>query len=147
MFAPKEWARRASQVSAWVVGSALLLMTPFAFLGWVNGRSLDVHRADIAMLQIQPIPEGAVGEPYSRTGQKGTLPLSQIERYIPDPLPHSVWQGFPCHIGGDLIVTLTDGRAISYGPCRYPRSITVMWANISDATRAISQVYPRSTNP
>jgi hypothetical protein len=94
------------------------------------------------MIQMQPIPEGAVGYPYSRSGKINTLSLSQIERYIPDPLPHSVWQGLSCHIGGDLIVTLSDGRTISYGPCRYPRSIAVMWADINDATRAIPHLSP-----
>jgi hypothetical protein len=93
------------------------------------------------MVQLQAIPEGPGAYSFGRNGQKGTLPLSLIEAFIPDPLPHSVWQGLGCHAGGDLIVTLTDGRSISYGPCRYPRSITVMWTDINDATRAISQAY------
>ncbi len=131
---------RARRASGWVARAALLVMTLFAFLGWVNGRSLDVHRADIALIQMQPIPEGAVGYPYSRSGQ-GMYSLSQIERYIPDPLPHSVWQGLGCHIGGNLIVTLTDGRTIGYGPCRYPQSIAVMWADINDMTTAISLAH------
>src|SRR6266487_154472 len=138
MFADKAWARRASRVSLRLAGAALLVMTPFAFLGWVNGRSLDIHRADIAMIQRQPIPEGPVAQPFSRSGQKGTFPLREIEAFIPDPVPHSVWQGLGCHEGGDLIVSLIDGRRITYGPCRYPRSISLLWAYIDDTYRAIS---------
>jgi hypothetical protein len=124
--------RRALRRSVWVASVLLIMAAPFAFLGWVNGRPLDVHRADVAMIQIRPVPEGPGSYSFSRSGQKGTRPLSEIEAFISDPLPHSVWQGLGCQGGGDLTVALTDGRTITYGPCRYPRSIYLLWAHIID---------------
>jgi hypothetical protein len=124
--------RRVLPLTFGVAGVVLVLTMPLAILGWINGRPLGVRRADITMVQMQPVSEGSPAPPFSRTGQRGTYPLSKIEGFIPEPLPHSVWQGFPCHNGGDLVITLTDGRTITYGPCRYPRSIYVLWGQMID---------------
>ena len=97
----------------WVAGLVLVVTMSFAILGWINGRPLHVQRTDVAMVQMRAVPEGPGVVDFSRTNREGTIPLSLIEAFIPDPLPHSVWQGVSCGGGGDLLVTLprTGARA------------------------------------
>ena len=70
---------------------------------------------------IHPIPEGP--QPKSRP------PIDLIGAYIPDPLPAPLFQWF-CGTGGDLVVTLGNGRQMIYGPCYRPPSIDHLWAEI-----------------
>jgi hypothetical protein len=130
-----EEARRVLPTLLWVAGLVLVVTMSFALLGWINGRPLHDRRTDVAMVGFQPMPEGPVAPPFSRTGQVATRPLTEIEAFIPDPLPHSVWQGVRCVGGLDVLVTLADGRTITYGPCRYPQSISVLQAHMNDAYR------------
>jgi hypothetical protein len=107
-----------------------------AWIGYAKSRPLDVHREDIKSVEVQPNPEGPpgpsfTGRPEADLGSR-PRPLSAIAKFIPDPLPHTVWQGFNCQFGGDLIVTLLDGSQIVYGPCRRPSSIDELWAHILD---------------
>jgi hypothetical protein len=85
--------RRARPAAFWMAGALIVLTMTFALLGWMNGRPLGVRRADVAMVQMQPVPEGPGLPTFSRTGQYAARPLSEIEAFIPDPLPHSVGNG------------------------------------------------------
>ncbi len=75
----------------------------------------------VAAVDIHPIPEG----PQS----KSRPPIDLIRAYIPDPLPAPLFQWF-CAMGGDLVVTLGNGRQVTYGPCYRPPSIDHLWSEI-----------------
>jgi hypothetical protein len=76
----------------------------------------------VAQISVRPVPEG----PPSNS----TAPLlAQLEPYIPDPLPAPLNQWF-CNVGGDLVVTLGNGKQVVYGPCYRPASINRLWAEI-----------------
>lgn len=119
-----------------VAAIVLLLLAAAAWIGYVKSRPLDIHRAAIKSVEVQPDPEGPPGPVFTRAPDpdRGALsqPFSAIAEFIPDPLPHSVWQGFNCEFGGDLIVTLLDGSQVVYGPCRRPLSIDELWAHLLD---------------
>jgi hypothetical protein len=107
-----------------------------AWVGYRGNRPLDIHRQDITSVEGQPNPEGPPGPVFTRDaeGDRGSLsrPLSAIGQVHPDPFPHTVWQGFNCQIGGDLIVTLLDGTQVAYSPCRRPSSIDELWTHVLD---------------
>lgn len=82
----------------------------------------------IRSLQLVPFPEGPDSPLFERTpAAEGSMPLSAVERSIPDPLPAPLWQGLMCGQGGNLVVTFDDGGRVSYGPCKRPRSIDRLW--------------------
>ena len=82
----------------------------------------------IRSLQLVPFPEGPNSPLFERTStSEGSLSLSAVERYIPDPLPAPSSQGFMCDMGGNLEVTFADGEQVSYGPCKRPPSIDLLW--------------------
>lgn len=114
----------------------LLVAAAAVWIGYAKSRPLDTHREDIKSVEIQPNPEGPPGPVFTRQpnpdGDSLSQPFSAIAGFIPDPLPHTVWQGFNCEFGGDLIVTLLDGAQVVYGPCRRPSSIDELWAHILD---------------
>ena len=88
----------------------------------------------VEAIGIEPFPEGPPGPTFVRmpTTQSVNLrvrPLAVIEAYIPDPLPAPLNQWF-CNLGGDLTVSLVNGRQVTYGPCYRPASIDHLWAEI-----------------
>jgi len=83
----------------------------------------------VAEIDIQPIPEGP-GLVFQRTPtSRWVRPLSQIERFIPDPLPAPLFQGL-CGMGGNMVVILGNGRRVTYGPCHRPAAIDRLWAEM-----------------
>jgi hypothetical protein len=78
----------------------LLIAAASAWVGYAKSRPLDVDREDFKSVEVQPNPEGPPGPVFTRRPEadRGSLsqPLSAITRIIPDPLPHTVWQGFNC---------------------------------------------------
>jgi hypothetical protein len=54
--------------------------------------------------------------------------LDTVRRYIPDPLPAPLKQPEDCSFGGNLVMTLADGTAVTYGPCLRPASVNRLWA-------------------
>jgi hypothetical protein len=110
----------AAVVCAVVVAVGFRLLQPA-----LGSSPIDVHLGDIASLQLQPVPEGPtlVLKPANQE-------WSLIEGAIPIPLPAPVDQPLGCDSGGDLIVGLKDGRTITYGPCRHPKTIRALWARI-----------------
>src|SRR5437867_1259218 len=120
--------RIATRVGIW----GLPLVMALGVILYLHGRPIEVRPSDILSVRIVPIPEGppvppfegVPTDPYSR-------PLSLISEAIPIPLPHPAWQ-FRCSMGGNLEIQLRNGRRISYGPCRLPRSIKHLWAVMLD---------------
>ena len=119
----------------WLLAAGLLGALAVFGLGlqlnwWPAARPIDVQLIDIASIQLQPIPEG----PTLIWNHAPTSPYSdqqaQIEAAIPIPLPGPELQPIGCNLGGDLIVRLRDGRAITYGPCRHPASIRALWSRL-----------------
>jgi hypothetical protein len=139
-------ARRVPSRIVWAIGVTLVLTlvltVPLAAFGFVNGRPLDVGRADVAGVDRQSLPMGPGIPGYSSTAPVDRRHLlAKIDQFIPDPLPHPVWQGFGCDGGWETIVTLVDGRAIIYGPCHIPSSIMVMWGHINDMDKRLMQKH------
>ncbi len=97
--------------------------------------SADAH-GGIVRVELVPIPEGPAAEEGSETKL-----ANEVRRYIPNPLPAPLGQGF-CGGGGDLVVTFADGTKVTYGPCRRPPSINHLWAEIIYVTEN-GQCAPR----
>jgi hypothetical protein len=117
-----------------VAGVSLTLAA--AGLIWWHSRyqPINVDRADVVSVRIQPVPEGPPGPAFVVTASGSTSrPLSMVAAAIPVPLPGPGVQPFGCGAGGDLIVTLNDGHVITYGPCRRPASIDRLWAVMLNA--------------
>ena len=75
----------------------------------------------VAAVDLRPIPEGPEAK---------SLPtIDLLAPYIPDPLPTPLFQWF-CRDGGDLVITLGNGKQVTYGPCYRPASIDHLWAEI-----------------
>jgi hypothetical protein len=83
----------------------------------------------VVEIDIQPIPEGPGVGLQRRPQNSAFQPLSKIERYIPNPLPPPLFQ-WNCTLGGDLVVSLGNGKQVTYGPCLRPKSIDRLWAEI-----------------
>lgn len=120
----------------WLVSLAALGVV-VALVTYARSRPLDVHVEDILRLEIEPYPEGPPGPDFTREphGKDETyvFDLHRVERFIPDPLPNTAWQGLACEMGGTLSVTLLGGEeTIAYGPCRRPASINALWAHMID---------------
>ena len=112
----------ASLVGALAVG---------AVAGWIayqKSQPVAVRLRDIEEIRLVPIPEGPQAPTFDRRPHgSAQRPMRLIAPFIPIPLPHPVWQGWTCEYGGDLVVELRNGRTITYGPCRRPRSIDRLW--------------------
>jgi hypothetical protein len=86
----------------------------------------------IAKVEIRPIPEGPAPSAFERVPTtQHSQPIALIELYVPDPLPAPLNQWL-CHLGGNLTVTLGNGKEVTYGPCHRPASIDHLWAEMSD---------------
>jgi hypothetical protein len=94
---------------------------------------IDVERADVVSIGLDPYPEGPHSPRFVRApGEQDQKPLALVEKFIPVPLPAPKWQGLSCRVGGHVTVELADGRAIAYGPCRRPDSIDRLRDRILD---------------
>ena len=119
---------------AWLAIGAAAIVVAAAGAFWttrlLNPAPIAISRGDVTEIALQPVPEGPVLEftstPLHGSWSGGNLPLSSIEQAIPIPLPGALFQGF-CQLGGNLVVSLRDGRQVSYGPCRHPASIRALW--------------------
>lgn len=88
----------------------------------------------VMSIAFHPVPEGPPSPTLTRgpLGQ-GRVPIQLIEADIPNPLPAPLRQGFGCTSGWDTVLMLSDGRAITYGPCRVPTSIVYLGAAADSA--------------
>jgi hypothetical protein len=84
----------------------------------------------VVRVEFRAVPEGPTSPPFERVPTaQNSVPIALIQRFIPDPLPAPLNQ-WPCHVGGDLVVTLGKGTQIIYGPCHRPASIDRLWAEM-----------------
>jgi hypothetical protein len=89
----------------------------------------------ITRVELQPIPEGPtllLERVPTAQGPRGSRQLGLIKEYIPEPLPAPLGQG-RCNLGGDLVVTLGNGKQVVYGPCHRPASVNHPWAEMVSA--------------
>jgi hypothetical protein len=119
-----------------VVPAVAVLVAAGAF--WLLAQApIEVRRADVVSVRTQPIPEGPTAAPFERQATSAySRPLSLIEEAIPVPLPGRGVQPPWCRVGADLIITLADGRTITYGPCYRPAPIEALWQRIGAAGQA-----------
>ncbi len=102
----------------------MALLGAFSLWWSIRFARIDVARAEVVGIEIDPYPEGPDSPPFVRgPTEPGEMSLSLIEDSIPVPLPAPKWQGFFCRLGSHVSVQLADGRTIKYGPCRRPDSI------------------------
>lgn len=95
-------------------------------------QTLPAH-ASITELRIEPVPEGP-SMAFKRDAQAdrmiSVLPLDRVEEYIPGPLPSPLDQPGDCELGGNLVVSFSDGSDLTYGPCERPASVDQLWAGM-----------------
>ncbi len=119
-----------------VVGfvAAVLIASLWWTYGWATGgSSTDVAYSQIASIRTHGVPEGPDDAlTYSQTPSERSLPIDLIQSHIPQPLPATLDQGIGCDHGGELIVTLTDGHSITYGPCAWPWQISELWGAMTE---------------
>jgi hypothetical protein len=104
---------------------------------WMHPPSLQAPPASAHVIAIDayPVPEGVrlpfvVGRPQPG---RASLPLRDVARWIPNPLPAPLAQPTPLPvpapqisaacIGGMVDLSLSDGETVSYGPVRVPPAI------------------------
>jgi hypothetical protein len=84
----------------------------------------------VVKVELVPIPEGSPAPPFeSEPNSEVSYELADLAPLAPAELPAPLDQ-HGCDIGGDMIITLLDGRTVTYGPCRRPASIERLWAGI-----------------
>ena len=133
-------------VVAGTIGGSYGLFKVFRVVGshWTPGTSttgptpsstspqdvLGIGLSDIERVRLQPVPEGPPSPPFERRPTAaGALSLGLIEDAIPIPLPAPLEQD-GCTFGGDLVMEISDGRTIVYGPCHRPPEIDRLWARM-----------------
>lgn len=78
--------------------------------------SIDAGYDQIRSIQLQPVPEGPAGPLFvPRPRRAGELPLELVRDFVRAPLPAPLHQPGGCSNSGNLVVTLVDGREITYG--------------------------------
>ncbi len=119
-------ALRRHHAKVFVVVLLLLALVIGASSWWFYFRtppSIAIRRDQIVEIDFFPVPEGA-GVIYRLVPSGvGDQPLSQILGLVPIPLPAPLRQGFWCHPGSIIRITLDDDREITFGSCRLPDSI------------------------
>jgi hypothetical protein len=107
-------------------------LTGIGPLSPVYSQSIPVAaNGGVTEIDLEPAPEGP---PLSfkrvPAGVGGVRPLGPVERLIPDPLPAPRFQWL-CSRGNNMVVTLGDGKTVTYGPCYRPDSIDRLWSELS----------------
>ncbi len=120
------------RIAVRAAAAALVALVLLVVVAYVHSRPIQIRDDDVVSVRIFAVPEGPVNQTFERSPtNSGSRPLSLIAASVPTPLPHPAWQ-FGCSIGGTIEIDLQDGRTISYGPCRRPKSINHLWAVIVD---------------
>ena len=132
---------RRSLVTLGLVVIAVVVLGASGVLTPVFSRPLPISvNGGVATIDIQPVPEGPQLR-FERIPRNGSKPVSQIDQFVPDPLPPAM-NNWGCSQGGNLIVTLGNGMQRVYGPCYLPASIDHLWAEIM-YTESNAQCAPR----
>jgi hypothetical protein len=100
--------------------------------------TIDVSYDQIRSIHLQPVPEGPTGPLFvHRPRRAEELPLELVRDFVRTPLPEPLHQPGGCGDSGDLIIVLKDGRAITYGPCRWPWQISELWGAMITSSEAV----------
>lgn len=84
----------------------------------------------VTEIDLFPVPEGPpLSFKRMPVAAGSDRPLGPFERFIPEPLPAPMFQ-WACNRGNDMVITLADGREVTYGPCFRPASINELWAQL-----------------
>lgn len=110
-------------------GLIVLLLT--AAVAYWHGRPIAIALSDVIEVRLGAFPEGPAFPPFQQTETGLAHPLSEISKAIPIPLPHPAWQ-FWCSHGENLVISLRDGRSVTYGQCRRPASINHLIASMNE---------------
>ncbi len=123
---PERQALRRHHAKVFAAIALGLVLVTTASSWWFYFRTpspIAIMRDQIVRIDFVPVPEGAGVSFALVPRQLGEQPLSQVLDLVPIPLPAPLRQGFWCHPGGLIDITLSTGRVISYGTCRLPDSI------------------------
>lgn len=121
-----------------------------------SGPPIPISKGDVTRISFAAFPEGPPAPAFVKTPTRfGAMPLSYLQSEIPTPLPGTLWQGIGCRVGATVNISLTDGRTVTYGPCRLPTSIATLRAaafRLDDGPLLTIQkiapyVYPEGTAP
>lgn len=100
----------------------LLLVVASASVGLVATGCGSSSSVTIVRVSTFPWPEGPVGPSAAVNSVPGIfVPLEEIKDAIPKTLPENPKQ--ECHEGATVVITLKNGRALTYGPCNRPALI------------------------
>jgi hypothetical protein len=106
-----------------------------AFVAWLilqrgsaGGIAGTPWRSVVRVALVQ-IPEGSAPPAFESHPASSAYDLARLTPYAPDVLPAAMDQ-HGCDTGTDMVLALSDGRTIVYGPCRYPTQITHLWAGL-----------------
>jgi hypothetical protein len=118
------YARPVKKAAAVVVVLAVAIVAGVWWLAFRRGPSVSVAATEIRAIEFHPYPEGPP-QPGLRSGvpDRWHVPIHLVEAAIPSPLPGPLEQGISCDSGAEVVFRLTDGRNVTYGPCRLPASI------------------------
>ncbi len=93
----------------------------------------------VVKVELVPIPEGTPPPPFQQQPTPPADDLGRLAPYAPAVLPAPLDQ-HGCDHGGNMVITVSGGRTLAYGPCRYPEAIRHLWAGmyyvITDGTCA-----------
>ena len=110
---------------------ALVIAAPAFWFGYRNGQPLDAGPLDVTAVHLYD-PQGPPVEAFTREPEPFSSSIVPVESAIPNPLPRPVWQGFGCDEALRMDVRLADGSIVTYGPCRYPIAINLLYATVLD---------------
>lgn len=109
---------------------------------------VNVRYDQIRSIQLLPAGEGPVGPLFVPRPNRATeLPLALVQGFVLTPLPAPLHQGH-CDGGGDLVIVLTSGRKITYGPCLWPHQISELWGAMIESAEMVGCVdlhHPNAT--
>jgi hypothetical protein len=106
---------------------------------------IPIGSASVVGIVVFPVPEGP-SLILSEAGKQGGFPIELVEGLIPDPLPGEMRQGFHCTRGSEITFHLSDGRSVSYGPCRVPSEIQGFEARMDGAVDDYGSQSPSVTS-
>jgi hypothetical protein len=131
----RNWPWMISRLAALIALVALVLLA----LGLVGTgplmplfyKSIPVAaNGGVTEIDLAPVPEGPpLSFRRTPTTAGGVRPLGPFERFIPEPLPAPMFQ-WGCNRGRDMVITLANGKEVTYGPCYRPASINQLWSEL-----------------
>lgn len=114
------------------VAAVIVALAVIAFVAWIARASGGIEGTpwgSVVKVELVPIPEGSPPPPFQQHPTPPGYDLARLAPYAPAILPAPVNQ-HGCDQGGNMVITVSGGRTITYGPCRYPEAIRHLWAGL-----------------